>query len=133
MGNVIPFYRKFHVLFVENDWVIRQILTEHFAHDPNCHMVSFANPEKAVSYLHQGCGANRIFSNIHLGESSGIDLSSGFDWKYRIELAIAPGYDAEEDRFRAIEAGRGFFRVKPYRYYELLHLVHHTMSHSSSQ
>jgi DNA-binding NtrC family response regulator len=133
MGNVIPLYRKLHVLFVENDWVIRQILTEHFAHDPNCHVVSFANPERAVSYLRQECGANRIFSNIYLGESGGIDLSSGSEWQSRIELAIAPGYDAEEDRFRAIEAGLGFFRVKSYRDVDLLHLVHHTMSHSSSQ
>ena len=96
-------------------------------------MVSFANPQKAVSYLRQECGANRIFSNIHLGESGGIDLSSGSEWQSRIELAIAPGYDAEEDRFRAIEAGRGFFRVKSYPYVDLLHLVHQTMSHTSSQ
>jgi DNA-binding NtrC family response regulator len=133
MGNVIPLYRKLHVLFVEDDWVIRQILTEHFAPDANCHVVSFANAEKAVSYLRQECGANRIFSNIHSGERGGIDLSSGSDWQSRIDLAIAPGYDAEEDRFRAIEAGIGFFRVKSYGYFDLLHLVHHTMSQSSSR
>ena len=51
-----------------------------------------------------------------VGGQGGIDLSSSPDWPSQIDLAIAPGYDAEQDRFSAIEAGLGFFRVKPYHY-----------------
>lgn len=131
MEKVVPFFRKLHVLFVENDWVIRQILMEHFALDDNCHAVSFSDADKALSYLRTECGADRVFSNVHLHGMGGIDLSSGSNWQSRIELAIAPGYDAESDRFRAIEAGLGFFRVKAYDYFDLLQLVRHTISQSS--
>lgn len=131
MEKVVPFFRKLHVLFVENDWVIRQILMEHFAMDDNCHAISFNDADKALSYLRTECGANRIFSNVLIGGRGGIDLSSGSNWQSRIELAIAPGYDAEDDRFRAIEAGLGFFRVKPYDYLDLLHLVRHSICQSS--
>jgi len=131
MEKVVPLFRKLHVLFVENDWVIRQILMEHFAMDDKCHAVSFNDADKALSYLRTECGAHRIFSNVLIGGRGGIDLSSESNWQSRIELAIAPGYDAEDDRFRAIEAGLGFFRVKPYDYLDLLQLVRHTICKSS--
>jgi len=131
MEKVVPFFQKLHVLFVENDWVIRQILMEHFAVIDSCHVVSFGDADKALSYLHAECGADRIFSNVQLGGMGGIDLSSGLSWQCRIELAIAPGYDTEDDRFRAIEAGLGFFRVKPYSYLDLLQLVRHSIFQSS--
>jgi hypothetical protein len=131
MVNVVPLFRRMHVLFVENDWVIRQILLEHFANDLNCHAVSFADPAKALGYLRIHCEADHIFSNIAVGGQGGIDLSSGSNWQCRIDLAIAPGYDAEADRFRAIEAGLGFFRVKAHEYFDLWHLVHHSLSYSS--
>ena len=131
MVNVLPLYGRMHVLFVEDDWVIRQILLEHFAKDRDCHAVSFADPAKALSYLRIHCEADRIFSNIAVGGRGGIDLSSGSNWQCRIDLAIAPGYDAEPDRFRAIEAGLGFFRVKAHGYFDLWQVVHHNLSHSS--
>ena len=131
MTNVVPFYRKMHVLFVENDWVIRQILLEHFAMKDTCRVVSFADPAKALSYLRTQCEAERIFSNVAVGGWGGIDLSSGAEWQSQIELAVAPGYDAENDRFRAIEAGLGFFRVKPHDYFDIWQRVHHNFSQSS--
>jgi len=131
MKKIVPFLPTLHVLFLEDDWVIRQILMEHFAMDDNCHAVSFSAADKALAYLHTECGANRIYSNVQLHGMGGIDLSSGSNWQSRIELAIAPGYDAEDDRFRAIEAGLGFFRVKAYDYFDLLQLLRHTISQSS--
>ena len=128
MEKIVPFFRTLHVLFVENDWVIRQILTEHFAMDENCHAVSFSEADKALAYLRTECGAERIYSNVLLQGRAGIDLAAGSEWKRRIELAIAPGYDAEDDRFRAIEAGLGFFRVKAYDYFDLLHLLRQTIN-----
>ena len=131
MVNVVPLYRRMHVLFVEDDWVIRQILLEHFPKDSNCRAVSFADPAKALDYLRIQCDAESIFSNLAVGGRGGVDLSSGASWQCRVELAIAPGYDAEADRFSAIEAGRGFFRVKAHEYLDLWQLVHHSLSHSS--
>lgn len=131
MDNVVPLYRKLHVLFLENDWVIRQILIEHFATDDHCHAVSFSDADKALDYLRARCGCERIFSNVHIRGRGGIDLASGSDWQGRIELAVAPGYDAENDRFRAIEAGLGFFRVKPYDYIDLWQRVRDSVCHSS--
>jgi hypothetical protein len=130
MADVVPIYRKINVLFVENDWIIRQVLMEHFALDDKCYAVSFADPAKALDYLRIQCEADRIFSNLEVGGRGGIDLSSGSNWKGRIELAIAPGYDAEVERFRAIEAGLGFFRVKPHAYFDLWHLVHNNLGQS---
>ncbi len=131
MDNVVPLYRKMHVLFLENDWVIRQILIEHFATDDHCHAVSFSGAEKALDYIRIRCGGERIFSNVHLGGRGGIDLSTGSEWQGRIELAVAPGYDAEKDRFRAIEAELGFFRVKPFDYIDLWQRVRDSVCHSS--
>jgi DNA-binding NtrC family response regulator len=131
MVNVVPLFRRMHVLFVEDDWVIRQILLEHFAKDSNCQAVSFADPAKALGYLRIQCEADRIFSNLAVGGRGGIDLSSGSSWPCQVDLAIAPGYDAEADRFSAIEAGLGFFRVKAHGYFDLWQLVHHNLSHSS--
>jgi DNA-binding NtrC family response regulator len=131
MVNVVPLFRRMHVLFVEDDWVIRQILLEHFSNDSNCHAVSFADPAKALGYLRIQCEAESIFSNLAVGGRGGIDLSSGANWQCPVELAIAPGYDAEADRFSASEAGQGFFRVKAHEYFELWQLVHHNLSHSS--
>lgn len=131
MEKIVPFFRTLHVLFVENDWVIRQILMEHFAMDDNCHAVSFSDADKALSYLRTECGADHFYSNVLLQGRGGIDLAAGSNWKSRIELAIAPGYDAEDDRFRAIEAGLGFFRVKAYDYFDLLLLLRQTISQPS--
>jgi len=131
MGNVIPLYRDFHVLFLENDWVIRQILIEHFAADDNCRIMSFSDVDRALEHLRLASGAQRIFSNVHIGRRGGIDLSAGSDWPMRIHLSVAPGYDAEGDRFRAIEAGLGFFRVKPYDYPDLRQRVKKAVGQTS--
>lgn len=130
MGTVAPLYRNIHVLFVENDWVIREILLEHFAMDGSCRAISFPDAERAFSHLRLTCGAERIFSNISVGGRGGIDLSAGAGWQSRIELAIAPGYDAEGDRFGAIKAGLGFFRVKPYAAIDLWQVLRHTLARS---
>lgn len=131
MENVVPLYQKWHVLFLEDDWVIRHILIEHFALDKKCHAVSFAHADKALSYLRAKCGGERIFSNIRVGSRGGIDLSSEPDRRSHIELAIAPGYDTEDDRFHAIKADLGFFRVKRYDYRELRQLVRQGARQSS--
>ena len=131
MVNVVPLFHSMHVLFVEDDWVIRQILLEHFSKESNCRAVSFADPAKALDYLRTQCDADRIFSNLAVGGRGGIDLSSGPSWQYRVDLAIAPGYDAEADRFSAIEADVGFFRVKAHAYFDLWQFVHHNLSRSS--
>ena len=131
MVNLVPLYRRMHVLFVENDWVIRQILLEHFSPHRKCRAVSFTDPAKALEYLRTQCNADRIFSNLAVGGRGGVDLSTGSDWDCQIDLAVAPGYDAEADRFRAIEAGLGFFRVKPHDYFDLWQHIHHNLSHSS--
>ena len=130
MHNVVPLYRTMHVLFVENDWVIRQILQEHFATDANCRVVSFSNTDRALAYLRELSGVERIFSNIDIGGCGGIDLSRGPDWQNRIELAIAPGYDTEQERFQAIEADLGFFRVKPFTFNHLWQVLQHAHSQS---
>lgn len=131
--KIVPLYRTMRVLFVEDDWVIRQILWEHFAEDDNCRAVSFPDADRALAYLRQQGGGQPIFSNVEVGGCGGIDLSSGSDWQSRIELAIAPGYDAERDRFQAIEAGLGFFRVKPFAFSELWQVLQHSRSRSSFQ
>lgn len=133
MVNLVPLYDRMHVLFLENDWVIRQILLEHFSSHGRCRAVSFNDPAKALDYLRTQRHAERVFSNLAVGGRGGIDLSTGPDWPGRIDLAVAPGYDAEADRFRAIEAGLGFFRVKPHDYFDLWQRVHHSLSHSSSR
>ena len=131
MQTVVPIYRTIYVLFVEDDWVIRQILLEHFAREDNCRAVSFPDADRALAYLRQQGGFERIFSNVALGGRGGIDLSSGTDWQSRIELAVAPGYDAEGDRFRAIEAGLGFFRVKPFSFNDLWQVLRQSPPQSS--
>ena len=133
MAKIIPLYRTVQVLFVEDDWVIRQILLEHFAEDSHCRVMSFPDADHALAYLRQQGGGRRIFSNVDVGGGGGIDLSSGSDWPGRIELAIAPGYDAEADRFRAIETGLGFFRVKPFTFNDLWQVLQHARSRSSFQ
>ena len=130
MGTVVPFYQKLHVLFLEDDWVIRQILAEHLAAVDNCRVVSFANAEKALSYLRLDCGAERIFSNVQLKGRGGIDLSSSPKWPSSVDIAVAPGYNAEKDRFIAIEAGLGFFRVKPYHYLDLWQRIRQAVNES---
>jgi hypothetical protein len=47
-----------------------------------------------------------------------------------MELAVAPGYDDEGERFGAIDADRGFFRVKPYTQAGLWQVLRHIRSHS---
>lgn len=130
MHNVVPLYRTMHVLFVDNDWVIRQILQEHFATDANCRAVSFPDADRALGYLRELSGVGHIFSNIDVGGRAGIDLSTGPDRQTRIELAIAPGYDSEQDRFQAIEADLGFFRVKPFTFNHLWQVLQHAHSQS---
>ena len=130
MSNVLPLYRSLQVLFVEDDWVIRQILQEHFAADGNCRARSFPNADQALAYLRQEFGNRRIFSNLEVGGRGGIDLSSASVGSMRIELAIAPGYDAERDRFLAMEAGLGIFRVKPFTFNDLWQVVRQSRSRS---
>lgn len=131
MQTVVPIYRTMHVLFVEDDWVVRQILLEHFAPAAHCRAVSFPGADQALAYLRQQGEGERIFSNIGVGGRGGIDMSSGIDWQSRIELAVAPGYDAERDRFQAIEAGFGFFRVKPFRFNDLWRALRQSCRQSS--
>jgi DNA-binding response OmpR family regulator len=123
MENIVALYPNWHILFLEDDWVIRQILIEHFRLDDRCHVVSFTQADKALSYLQADCGAEHIFSNIRLSGREGIELSSGPGRRNQIVLAIAPGYNAEDDRFQAIEDGLGLFRVKRYHYLELRQFV----------
>ena len=131
MQTVVPIYRTMYVLFVEDDWIIRQILLEHFATEAHCRAVSFPDADQALAYLRQQGDGERLFSNIGVGACGGIDLSSGIDWPSRIELAVAPGYDAERDRFQAIEAGFGFFRVKLFRFNDLWRALRQSCQHSS--
>jgi len=131
MHTVVPIYRTLHVLFVEDDWIMRQILLEHFATAADCRAVSFPDADRALAYLRQQGGCERIFSNLGVGGRGGIDLSSGTDWQIRIELAVAPGYNAERDRFRAIEAGFGFFRVKSFTFNDLWQALRQSPPQSS--
>jgi DNA-binding NtrC family response regulator len=131
MPNVLPLYPSIRVLFVEDDWVIRQILLEHFAAENHCRTLSFSDAKRALAHLRQQGGSERIFSNLEVGGHGGIDLSAGTSWPIRIELAIAPGYDAERDRFQAIEAGLGFFRVKPFTFNDLWQLLQQTRSRTN--
>ena len=123
MAQIIPYPQKTHVLIVEDDWVIREVLKEHFHDQPNCRLSLFSDLGQALYFLLLDCNAQLILSNINLGATEGINLSASHLWQNQCEVVISPGYNTEADRFEAFDAGRELYRVHPLRFDALCRMM----------
>ncbi len=123
MAHIIPYPQKTHVLIVEDDWVIREVLKEHFLDQPNCRLSLFSDLGQALYFLRLDCDAQLILSNIRMGATGGINLSASHLWQNQCEIVISPGYNTEADRFQAFDAGRELFRVHPLRFDALCRMM----------
>ncbi len=123
MGQILPFTHKTHILIVEDDWVMREVLHEHFLHQPNCHLATFNDLGQALYYLHLDCGARLILSNINPGGDTMISLSGPQLWQNQCEVVLTTGYSTEADRFQAFDAGRDVYRIQPLRFDALCRMV----------
>ena len=123
MGQLLPFTHKTHILIVEDDWVMREVLHEHFLHQPNCHLSTFNDQGQALYYLHLDCGARLILSNINPGGHAKISLSGPQLWQNHCEVVLTTGYSTEADRFQAFDAGRDVYCIQPLRFDTLCRMV----------
>jgi DNA-binding NtrC family response regulator len=123
MAQIIPFPARTHVLIVEDDWVIREVLREHFLRKSACRLSLFNDLGQALYYLHLDCQARVILSNFNLDGHEGVSLSSPHLWQRECEVVLTTGYSTEADRFRAFDAGRDPYRVQPMQFDTLCRLV----------
>jgi DNA-binding NtrC family response regulator len=121
MGRVIPFSKRSHILIVEDDWVIREVLKDHFGAKPNCRLNFLPDLDQALAHLQQVCRADLVLSNLFVQGSEGIDLASACHRNHPCEVLLTTGYNSEADRFRALAHGHGFYRVRQLRLSELVH------------
>jgi DNA-binding NtrC family response regulator len=123
MAQIIPYPHKTHILIVEDDWVIREVLTEHFRSKPACRLSIFNDLGQALYFLRLDCQAHLILSNINLDGTGEISLSASHLWHNECEVVITTGYCTEAERFQAFDAGRELYRVQPFRFDALCRLV----------
>jgi DNA-binding NtrC family response regulator len=123
MAQIIHYPQKTHVLIVEDDWVIREVLKEHFLDQPNCRLSFFSDLGQALYFLRLDCNAQLILSNINLSATGGINLSAPHLWQNQCEVVISPGYNTEADRFKAFDAGSELYRVHPLRFDALCRMM----------
>ncbi|MBL0713356.1 MAG: hypothetical protein JJV98_06605 [Desulfosarcina sp.] len=123
MAQIIPFPHKTHILIVEDDWVIREVLKEHFRNRSNCRLSVFNDLGQALYFLRLDCRARLILSNINLNGTGEINLSASHLGQNQCEVVLTTGYNTEADRFQAFEAGRELYRVQPLRFEALCRMV----------
>lgn len=123
MAQIFPFPHKTHILIVENDWVMREVLHEHFLNQPNCRLSTFNDLGQALYFLHLDCGARLILSNIDPGGRGKISLSGPQLWQNRCEVVLTTGFSTEADRFQAFDAGRDLYAIQPLRFDTLCRMV----------
>ena len=123
MAQIIPYPQKTHILIVEDDWVIREVLKEHFIAEPNCHLSVFNDLGQALYFLHLDCNARLILSNINLNGNGGVSLSASRLWQNPCEVVLTTGYSTETERFQAFDAGRELYQVQPLRFDALCRMM----------
>ncbi|MDJ0883313.1 MAG: hypothetical protein QNJ48_04090 [Desulfobacterales bacterium] len=123
MAQIIPYPQKTHILIVEDDWVIREVLKEHFLAEPNCHLSVFNDLGQALYFLHLDCNARLILSNINLNGNGGVSLSASRLWQNPCEVVLTNGYSTEAERFQAFDAGRELYQVQPLRFDALCRMM----------
>ncbi len=123
MAQIIPYPQKTHILIVEDDWVMREVLTEHFRAKSACRLSLFNDLGQALYYLRLDCHAQLILSNINLNSTGDISISAAHLWHNACEVVITTGYSTEAERFQAFDAGRELYRVQPLRFDTLCRLV----------
>jgi DNA-binding NtrC family response regulator len=123
MAQIIPYPRKTHILIVEDDWVVREVLQEHFRKQSACQLSIFNDLGQALYYLRLDCRARLILSNINLSGNGEISLSAPHLWQNACEVVITTGYSTEADRFQAFDAGRELYRVQPMQFDTLCRMV----------
>ncbi len=123
MAQIIAYPEKTHILIVEDDWVMREVLKEHFLDQPNCRLTMFNDLGQALYYLHLDCQARLILSNINLNGTGGISLSASRLWHNQCEVVLTTGYSTEAERFQAYDAGRELYRVQPQRFDALCRMM----------
>jgi DNA-binding response OmpR family regulator len=123
MAQILNYPTRTHILIVEDDWVVREVLKEHFGNQPTCRLTLFNDLGQALYYLHLDCQARLILSNINLRGTGSVSLSSPHLWRNECEVVITTGYSTEADRFRAFDAGRDLYRVQPMQFDTLCRLV----------
>ena len=123
MAQIIPYPQKTHILIVEDDWVMREVLQEHFLNQPNCRLSMFNDLGQALYFLHLDCGARLILSNINPGCQGEISLAGPQLRGNQCEVVLTSGYSTEADRFQAFDAGRDVYRIQPLRFDTLCRMM----------
>ncbi len=123
MAQIIPYPQKTHILIVEDDWVVREVLKEHFRDQPACRLSLFNDLGQALYFLRLDCKARLILSNINLNGTGGISLSASHLWQNQCEVVLTHGYSTEAERFKAFDAGRDLYRVQPLRFDALCRMM----------
>lgn len=123
MAQIIPYPHKTHILIVEDDWVVREVLTEHFRNQSKCRLSMFNDLGQALYFLRLDCQAELILSNINLNGTGEINLSASHLWQNECEVVLTTGYSTEAERFQAFDAGRELYRVQPLRFDALCRMV----------
>jgi DNA-binding NtrC family response regulator len=123
MAQIIPYPQKTHILIIEDDWVVREVLKEHFFKQPACRLSLFNDLGQALYYLHLDCQARLILSNINLSGNGEVSLAARHLWQNECEVVITTGYSTEADRFQAYDAGRELYRVQPMQFDTLCRMM----------
>ena len=90
MAQIIHYPQKTHILIVEDDWVIREVLKKHFLDQPNCRLSFFSDLGQALYFLRLDCNAQLILSNINLSATGGINLSARICGKINAKSSFHP-------------------------------------------
>ena len=123
MAQIISYPQKTHILIVEDDWVIREVLKEHFRDHPHCRVTPFTDLGQALYFLRLDCNAQVILSNLNLNGTGGVNLSASHLMQNQCEVVLSPGYNTEADRFKAFDDGRELYRVHPLRFDALCRMM----------
>lgn len=123
MAQIIPYPRKIHVLIAEDDWVIREVLKEHFRNLDGCRLSVINDLGQALYFLRLDCQAQLILSNMNLSGTGGVGLSALHLSHNESEVVLTKGYRTEAERSQAFDAGRAFYRVQPLRCDTLCRMV----------
>ena len=123
MAQIIPYPRKFHLLIVEDDWVIREVLKEHFGNRSGCRLTVIHDLGQALYYLHLDCRAQLILSNLNLSDRGGVSLSALHLGRNEWEVVLTTGKNVEAQRLSVFDAGCECYRVYPLRFDTLCRVV----------